>query len=292
MRIIDVGEVFEPIELENVTEEISKLQEYLDLYLPKLVSFGIRLIITLVLFFIGMRIIKLIRKLVHRSMDRAGAETGVIQFLDSVIKVFLYFVLIMFLASGFGVDTASVIALVGSAGLAIGLALQGSLSNFAGGVLILTVKPFKVGDYIIQGDLEGTVAEIEMFYTILLTVDNRRVVIPNGTLANNSLVNVTAEEKRKLDIEVGISYDSDLKKAKDICHSLIDREERVLREEEILVVVSELADSAVVLKLRFWVHTEDYWPVRWAMTESVKLAFDENGIEIPYPQMGITLKEK
>ncbi len=198
----------------------------------------------------------------------------------------------MLIASSFGVDTTSVVALVGSAGLAAGLALQGSLANFAGGVLLLMVRPFKVGDYIIQGDLEGTVSEIQMIYTYLLTPDNRKVVIPNGKLADNSLINVTAQEKRRLDIDVGISYTADLKKAKETGMKLLEREERVLKEEERLAVVSELADSAVILKLRFWVKPEDYWSVKWDMTEAVKLAFDAEGIEIPFNQVDVHIREE
>lgn len=277
-------------ELETITEEIDRFQTYIDKYLPGVVGFGLRVVIALVVFFVGTRLIKLLRRIVRRSMDRAGADVGLIQFIDSLLKAFLYFILVMLIASGFGVDTASVIALVGSAGLAAGLALQGSLSNFAGGVLILLVKPFKVGDYIIQGDLEGTVSQIEMIYTNLLTPDNRKVVIPNGTLANNSLINVTAQEKRRLDIDVGISYSADLKKAKELCQELLEREERVLKEEERLVVVSELADSAVILKVRFWVKPEDYWTMKWDMTEAVKLTFDAYGVEIPFPQVDVHMQ--
>ena len=156
----------------------------------------------------------------------------------------------------------------------------------------LCVKPFKVGDYIIQGDLEGTVSEIQMIYTCLLTPDNRKVVIPNGKLADNSLINATAQEKRRLDIDVGISYTADLRKAKETSMELLEREERVLKEEERLTVVSELADSAVILKLRFWVKPEDYWNVKWDMIEAVKLAFDAEGIEIPFQQMDVHIREE
>ena len=226
-------------------------------------------------------------------MERAGADVGVIQFLDSLLKVIFYFVLIMLIASGFGVDTTSVMALVGSAGLTIGLAFQGSLSNFAGGVLILLIKPFKVGDYIIyiEDNLEGTVSEIQMFYTTLLTVDNRKVVIPNGVLSNNSLINVTAQDKRRLDIDVGIGYSSDLKLAKELCEKLLEENDKILREQEHLVVVDSLADSAVMLKLRFWVRPEDYWPAKWKMTEDVKLLFDRNGIEIPFNQLDVNIRK-
>ncbi len=279
-----------PQEIEAITEEIDRFQQYIDEYLPGVVAFGLRVVMALVVFFVGSRLIKLLRRIVRRSMERAGADVGVIQFIDSLLKAFLYFVLVMLIASGFGVDTTSVVALVGSAGLAAGLALQGSLANFAGGVLLLMVKPFKVGDYIVQGDLEGTVSEIQMIYTYLLTPDNRKVVIPNGKLADNSLINVTAQEKRRLDIDVGISYTADLKKAKETGRKLLEQEERVLKEEDHLVVVSELADSAVILKLRFWVRPEDYWSTKWDMTEAVKLAFDAEGIEIPFNQVDVHMR--
>ena len=281
-----------PQEIEAITEEIDRFQRYIDEYLPGVVAFGLRVLMALLVFFIGSRLIKLLRRIVRRSMERAGADVGLVQFIDSLLKALLYFVLVMLIASGFGVDTTSVVALAGSAGLAAGLALQGSLANFAGGVLLLMVKPFKVDDYIIQGDLEGTVSEIQMIYTCLLTPDNRKVVIPNGKLADNSLINATAQEKRRLDIDVGISYTADLRKAKETSMELLEREERVLKEEERLTVVSELADSAVILKLRFWVKPEDYWNVKWDMTEAVKLAFDAEGIEIPFQQMDVHIREE
>ena len=279
-------------ELNQVTEQISKTQEYMDRYLPAVVSFGLRLLFAVIVFLVGSRLIKFLRKLIRRSMERAGADVGLMQFLDSLLKVIFYFVLIMLIASGFGVDTTSVMALVGSAGLTVGLAFQGSLSNFAGGVLLLLIKPFKVGDYIIYvaDNLEGTVTEVQMFYTTLLTADNRRVVIPNGVLSNNSLVNVTSQDKRRLDIDVGIGYGSDLKLAKELCEKLLNNEEKILKDQEHIVVVDSLADSAVMLKLRFWVRPEDYWAMKWKMTEDVKILFDENGIEIPFNQVDVNIK--
>lgn len=279
-------------EVENLTEEISRMQAYIDRYLPVAVGFCIRLLLALLVFFIGSKLIRLLRKVVRRSLERTDAELGVIQFLDSLLKIALYFILIMLLASGFGIDTASVIALVGSAGLAVGLAMQGYLENFAGGVLILLIKPFRVGDYIIQGDLEGTVSEIEMVYTSILTADNRKIVIPNGKLANNSLMNVTAEEKRRLDIEVGIAYQADLKKAREICEAIMKRDERILDTESQKVVVSELAESSVVLKVMCWVQPADYWNTRWDTIEAIKKGFDENGVEIPFNQLDVTIKQK
>ena len=277
MTVLTSTEITEGLQsdLSAVTEQISRTQEYIDRYLPSVLSFGLRLLFAVIVFLVGARLIKLLRKFIRRSMERAGADVGLMQFLDSLLKVIFYFVLIMLIASGFGVDTTSVMALVGSAGLTIGLAFQGSLSNFAGGVLLLLIKPFKVGDYIIYvaDNLEGTVTEVQMFYTTLLTADNRRVVIPNGVLSNNSLVNVTAQDKRRLDIDVGIGYDSDLKLAKELCEKLLNQEEKILDDQEHIVVVDSLADSAVMLKLRFWVRPEDYWATKWRMTEKVKILF-------------------
>lgn len=294
MTVLTSTEITEGLQsdLSAVTEQISRTQEYIDRYLPSVLSFGLRLLFAVIVFLVGARLIKLLRKFIRRSMERAGADVGLMQFLDSLLKVIFYFVLIMLIASGFGVDTTSVMALVGSAGLTIGLAFQGSLSNFAGGVLLLLIKPFKVGDYIIYvaDNLEGTVTEVQMFYTTLLTADNRRVVIPNGVLSNNSLVNVTAQDKRRLDIDVGIGYDSDLKLAKELCEKLLNQEEKILDDQEHIVVVDSLADSAVMLKLRFWVRPEDYWATKWRMTEKVKNLFDENGIEIPFNQVDVNIK--
>ena len=294
MTVLTSTEITEGLQsdLSAVTEQISRTQEYIDRYLPSVLSFGLRLLFAVIVFLVGARLIKLLRKFIRRSMERAGADVGLMQFLDSLLKVIFYFVLIMLIASGFGVDTTSVMALVGSAGLTIGLAFQGSLSNFAGGVLLLLIKPFKVGDYIIYvaDNLEGTVTEVQMFYTTLLTADNRRVVIPNGVLSNNSLVNVTAQDKRRLDIDVGIGYDSDLKLAKELCEKLLNQEEKILDDQEHIVVVDSLADSAVMMKLRFWVRPEDYWNTKWRMTENVKILFDENGIEIPFNQVDVNIK--
>lgn len=279
--------------IENVTQQISRTQEYIDKYLPVVISFGLRLLLTIILFIVGGRLIKVVRKIVRGSMERTGADVGVIQFMDSLIKLILYFLLVLFLADGIGVDTTSVMALVGSAGLTIGLAFQGSLSNFAGGVLILLIKPFKVGDYIIytSGNLEGKVTKIEMFYTTLFTVDNKKVVIPNGTLSNSSLINVTAEDKRRIDITVGVSYTANLKLAKEVCLNLLAAQPAVLQDQNNLVVVDDLADSSVNLKICCWVTPDDYWSTRWDLIEKIKLAFDENGIEIPFNQLDVNLKQ-
>ena len=278
-------------EIGQVAEEVSHLGEYVESLIPKTLDFGARLILALFTLLVGIRLIKFIRKVVRRSLEKANVDKGVTQFMDSLLKVLLYAVLILAIVGKFGVDTTSVIALAGSAGVTIGLALQGSLSNFAGGLMILVLRPFRVGDYIVQDPLEGTVTEIQMFYTHLLTVDNRRVIIPNGTLVNNSLINASAQDKRQMDINIGISYNADLKAAKALLTSMIEAEERVMENEPTMVVVSELADSAVMLKVRFWVKPENYWPVKFDFTENMKLQFDANGIEIPFNQLEVTLHQ-
>ena len=182
-------------------------------------------------------------------------------------------------------------ALIASAGVAVGLALQGSLSNFAGGILILLLKPFVVGDYIAvpQEGIEGTVKEIQIFYTKMATVDNQTVVVPNSILTSNSLTNVTARPERKLDLKVGISYDADMKQAKHIIEEILHRDLSVIQDEEIVVFVSDLADSAVMIGLRAWVKTEEYWAARWRILEQIKTEFDQAGIEIPYNQLTVHL---
>lgn len=255
---------------------------------------GMRILLAVITLVVGTQLIKLLRKIVKKVLTKAEADIGVRQFLDSFLKVALYVVLGFIIAAGFGVDAASIVALLGSAGVAVGLALQGSLSNLAGGVLILVLKPFKVGDYIKEDAAgnEGTVSEIQMFYTKLLTGDNKTIILPNGTLANTSMTNVTLADKRRVDVMVGISYDADIKKAKEVLLSVITSDEEVLQNEDKSVFVDNLGDSAVIMGLRCWVKKENYWSVKFRLTENVKYALDEAGIGIPYPQMDVHVKEQ
>lgn len=285
--------------LETMEQAAEKLKEpgvfrsWLESLIPGLLGFALEIVLAVVVYFIGTRIIRLARKILRRWLERAEADTGVKQFLDALLKYVLYFILIVIILTLFGVTAASVVAVVGSAGLTVGLALQGSLSNFAGGVLILMLKPFRVGDYIIEDTHgnEGTVAEISIFYTRLLTADRKTIVIPNGTLANSSLTNATHSETRRIDIEVGIAYEADLKLAKEILKKQAEAETCRLPEEEILVFVSELGASEVKIGLRIWVRTEDYWPVKWRLTENIKLALDEQKIEIPYQKIDVQMRQ-
>jgi len=269
------------------------IRNWLEGLIPWFFNLGFQILLACIVYFVGTRVIKFIRKIIRRWMERTEADTGVKQFIDSLVKYCLYFILIVIILNFFGVTTASVVAVVGSAGLALGLALQGSLSNFAGGVLILMLKPFRVGDYILEDTHgnEGTVTEISIFYTKLATMDNKVIVVPNGTLANSSLTNATRSDKRRIDLEVGIAYDADLRKAKEIMYGLALADEGRLAEEEIQVFVSELAASEVKIGLRLWVKTEDYWNVKWRLTENIKLALDEAEIEIPYQKLDVNVKQ-
>lgn len=280
--------------LEELEKNPGMIRAYFEGLMPSLVSFLLQIAATSVLLLVGSRIIRWLVNIVRRSLDKSRAETGVVTFLCSLIRYLLYFVLIMIVLSQFGVTTSSVVAVLGSAGLTLGLALQGSLSNFAGGVLILLLKPFVVGDYILDNGsgLEGTVSEISIFYTKLLAVDNKVIAIPNGSLSNTSITNYSGMDRRRVDITVGVSYDADLKLAKEALAAVVAGEERVLAGEPSDIFVSALSDSSVELGVRVWVKTEDYWAVRWRMLEEVKYALDRSGISIPFPQMDVHLHPK
>lgn len=280
-------------DIEQFNKDLNALQKFLDTLPEKALSLGIRVLITAVIFVVGMKVISLIRKVVKKSLQRTKAEIGVIQFLDSFLKISLYFVLVLMIANNFGFDATGVVALVGSAGVTIGLALQGSLSNLAGGVLILILKPFRVGDYIVEDSHknEGTVKEIGIFYTKLQTIDNKIVVLPNGALANNSITNYSESKYRRIDLTVGISYNADIAKAKKILQEILDTDEEIVKDQKTFVFVDSLGSSEVVLGVRGYCKNEIYWDVRWRIIEKIKLSFDREGVEIPYQQMTVHIKE-
>lgn len=278
---------------EQVEKEIGLFKQFIQSLPEKALNLGVRILLAVITLMVGIWITKLLRKIVKKSLQKAKADVGVVQFVDSFIKIALYVVLGFTIAGSFGVDAASIVAVVGSAGVAVGLALQGSLSNIAGGVLILLLKPFKVGDYIREDSKgnEGTVTEIQMFYTKLLTFDGKTVVLPNGTLANTSLVNFTEANFRRSDITVGISYDSDLKKAKELLTDLVNNNKLVLQDKDKVIVVEALSDSCVTMAVKCHVKTENYWTLRGELLEDIKLTFDKEGIVIPFPQLDIHTKE-
>jgi len=277
--------------LQNMSDGFVK--DALSDFLPDAFALLWAVILALITYAVGRKIMSLILKLIQKSMTLHGVDTGVKQFVNSLVRVVLYVVLAVVILNIFGIQTSSVAAAVASLGLTAGLALQGSLSNFAGGVLILVLHPFVVGDYIIEDTHknEGTVAEITIFYTKLRTIDNKLIVIPNGTLANNSLTNATHSDRRQMDLVVSIGYDDDIKKAKSILEDLVQAETKRIADAETNIFVKELGASSVDLGMRFWVPTEDYWNVRWSMLEKVKYAFDEHGISIPFQQLDVNLKE-
>ena len=268
------------------------IDKYIENFAPGIFNFAINAAVAVLMLLIGWKAISVFRRWCIRSMDRIKVDHTVSVFLGSCISVVLFGLLIFAAADRVGISSASLLALLGSAGIAISLALQSSLSNFAGGVMILMLKPFVTGDYIICQSGEGTVANIGLIYTTLTTVDNRQVVIPNGILSGSPLTNVTAQDKRRLIIKVGISYDSDLKKAKEIMEGLLSEKPEILKDEAREVYVDSLGQSSILLTARGWTRTEDYWKTKWDLTEALKYAFDEAGIEIPYNKLDVNLTEK
>ena len=278
---------------EKVQTQMNDFVVFIQEHIPNFIEFGIRLLIAVLIFSVGRLLIKWIRKRIRNSLNRSSADAGLTQFTDSFLKISLYIVLILIVAANLGIEISPISMLFASAGVGISLSLQQTLSNFAGGVLILLLKPFVVGDYIIEDTNkdEGTVKEIQIFYTKLSTIDNKTIVIPNGILTNSSLTNATAKDERRLDLKVSISYQADLRKAKKLIEEILASDVCVMKDEEINVFVDDLAESAVVLGARAWVKNDEFWPTRWRLLETIKLTLDEHEIEIPYPQMTVHVKE-
>lgn len=254
-------------------------------------SFGKNILISILVLFIGSKIIKFVVRRISKSFGKSKLDGIVSKFLVSLIKFLLYFVLLIIVITILGIPTSSFIAALSAAGLAIGLALQGSLSNFAGGVLILLFKPFTIGDFIREDTHgnEGIVVGIDLFYTRIIDAEDRKVVIPNGVLANSSLTNYTTMGKRNLFIRIGISYDSDIKKAKAILTDVLQRHEEIIEPEKMAVDVVDLEESQVTIRTRCWVKAEDFLSLKFALLEEYKEEFDRNGIVIPFNQLSITI---
>ena len=268
---------------------------FLQKQMPGVVGFFWKVLVSLLVFYLGVKIIRWLQRILRRTMEQMGVDQGVIQFACSLAKILMYLLLVLSIAAQFGVTEASVAALIGSTGITLAMGLQGGLANMAGGIMILLFKPFVVGDYIIYNNgpagCEGTVSRIDMCYTRLTTIDNKIVVIPNGTLSNSSVTNVTEKDERRLDVKVGISYQSDMRKAKGILEKLLEEEPDIYHDREQAVFVDELGDSAIILGFRAWVATDKYWQVRWGLNEKIKLSFDQAGILIPYNQLDVHLYE-
>lgn len=264
------------------------IQELLNLYL---IPWGINLVMAAAIFIIGRWISKVVLNLMDKMLNKAGMDTMLISFIHSILNALLLLIIIVASLDQLGVDTTSFIALIGAAGLAVGLALQGSLQNFAAGVLLIVFRPFKVGHFIEAGGASGVVEEIGIFSTRMKTGDNREIIVPNGAIYGGMITNNSARDTRRIDMVFGIGYDDDLLKAKQILQSIIASDDRILKDPEPLIAVAELADSSVNFNVRPWVNSGDYWAVLFDINEKVKLTFDAEGISIPYPQMDLHISK-
>ncbi|GAA6166384.1 mechanosensitive ion channel family protein [Sessilibacter corallicola] len=256
--------------------------------IPVLISaYGIKIILALVIFFVGKWLAKTISKFIEGSMAKKSVDVTLSNFITNIIYYLILAFVIIAALSQVGIQTASLIAVLGAAGLAVGLALQGSLSNFAAGVMIILFKPCKTGDFIEAGGAMGTISEIGIFATILLTPDNKTIIVPNSNITGGNITNFSTQEERRVDLVVGVGYGSDIKQVKEVLAELVAADSRILTDKETMIAVSELADSSVNFVLRPWVKASDYWGVYFDLTEAVKVRFDELGIEIPFPQMDV-----
>lgn len=293
-----VGEMVENTDVaSNVSSDLQKLNpnflwDMLKEYSPFLLNLFYQLLIVFLIFFIGRKLIRWTGKGLEKALSKTHIEKGMKKFLASLVSWSLYIVLAFIIADRLGINTTSFLAFLGTLGLGIGLALQSSIANLAGGILILLMKPFVVGDYIIFSGGDGTVDNIGLVYTTLITPDNKQVMVPNGSLSNGTITNVTAKDIRRVDLMIGIGYTSDLLVAKNIVSRIIEENTLVLHDREKMVYVSDLAASSILLGIRVWAKTSDYWTLKWALTEHIKIEFDKAGIEIPFNKMDIYIKEK
>lgn len=283
----EVKDVKEVVEETQRFFTMNDMRTILDKFIEWCASTVGTIVWALIVWVIGKKILKALLKVLGKALDRSRLDEGVTKFMLSSSRFAGNVVLVIMIIDILGFDTTSFIAVLGSAGIALGMSLQGSLANVAGGILILLFKPFAVGDYIVAGGYEGNVTTIDLLYTKLITIDNKMVTIPNGTLSNSSIVNVASQPQRRLDIQIGIGYSSDLKLAKRLLLDAMNKQVGVLTDKDIMVVVKSLDDSCVTLETRCWVMTSDYWNVRFALLEGYKETFDDNGIEIPFNQMDV-----
>ena len=254
-------------------------------------TYGIKIIGAILILVLGRIAAGIGRKIVKRLLEKAKTEPAIVSFVGSLTYILILVFAVLATLAKFGIQTASFVAIIGAAGLAIGFALQGSLSNFAAGILILVLRPFRVDDYIIGAGVAGTVKRIQLFTTELATPDNIKVMVPNSKLFGDVIKNVTAYDTRRVDLVIGIGYSSDIQKAYDVMMDIITKDERILPEPAPQIAVSELADSSVNFVVRPWVKKEDYWPVKFDLTRNIKEAFDKNNIEIPFQQQDVHLYE-
>lgn len=274
----------------NIVDDPSALEQLVNHFITAAGSFLGKLVLAVIIWFVGKKLVKWIVSLTAKAFDRAKFDQGIAKFILSTLRFLLYVFLALIIVETIGVQTTSIIGVLSSATLAIGLSFQGSLSNVAGGLLIIIFKPFTVGDYIVSSNIEGVVDSIDILYTKLHTVDNKIITVPNGSLSNATVTNVGKEAERRLDIPVGISYESDIKKAKDTLFAIVNESTYTLKDKEIRVIVTELGASSVNLEVRVWVKSGEYWDAKFYFLEKFKTVFDESGISIPYNQIDVHMK--
>jgi len=250
-------------------------------------DFGLRLLYAVLIIFVGRWVVKLLLKIIKSALEKTTVEETVRIFVANLLSTLLMVIIFIAAINQLGIETTSIIAMLGAAGLAIGLALQGSLANFAAGILIVIFRPYKVGDYIEAGSAAGTVLDIQIFSTVLKTPDNKVVVVPNGTIMDSSIINYTGQETRRVDIIASCGYEDDIDKVKDILQDILNRDERILEEPEPRIAVSELADNSINFIVRPWVKSSDVLSVKYSILEQIKKRFDAEGISIPYPQRDV-----
>jgi small conductance mechanosensitive channel len=256
-----------------------------------IISYGLKLLAAVLVLVIGNWLTKKVAALFVVVMDRNDIDVTLTKFLRNIIYYALLAAVIIAAAGQLGINTTSFLTVIGAAGLAIGLALKDSLSNFSAGVMLILFRPFKVGDWVTVAGETGAVEEITMFSTILTTADNQKKILPNATIASTTITNITANPTRRVDLVIGIGYDDDIKRAETILHEVVQKESRVLTEPAVQIAVAELAESSVNFVVRPWVKTGDYWNVKFSLTENIKLALDEAGITIPYPQQDVHMHQ-
>ena len=255
------------------------------------IPWGLKIILAVVIFYIGRIVVSVVIKVVKKLMLARAMDAILISFLTSILRLVLLLFVVIAALSQLGIDTTSVVALLGAAGLAIGLSLQGSLSNLASGVMLIIFRPFTKGDFVEAGGATGVIEKINIFTTTMTTPDNKEVIIPNGAILGGNITNFSARPTRRVDMVFGISYDDDIRKTKQVLEDILAADERILKDPAPVVALGALADSSVNFLVRPWVKTEDYWKVFWDTTETVKLRFDAEDITIPYPQMDMHMKQ-
>jgi len=274
-----------------LVDGLAKVETWLNSNSDLLIQYGVNIISAVLILFIGNIVAKMVANSVAKVLSKKKMDKAVVEFIHGIVRYTLFVIVLIAALSRIGVQTASVVAVIGAAGLAIGLALQGSLSNFAAGVLIVGFRPFKSGDYVEVGGVAGSVEAIQIFQTVLKTPDNKMVVVPNSGVIGSPITNYSRHDTRRVDLTIGVSYSSDLKLTKQVIHDALAKDERILKDHDITIGVVALADSSVNFVVRPWCKTADYWDVYFDSNQAIKEALDANGIEIPFPQMDVHLNK-